>query len=275
MAGKPRRAWGWRDGVSLIPLVAGLVAVLYIEVGERFGERLHIRAFEPRHETALILILVALIALTVGLERYTHFQEISDRFDNLHHSINQSLTTRFISDQEEIYDEPIRLIPTAEHSIKILIYGKRPPAPERFAHALCSHLATHRNIMMDVVITADLSVVGADFWERHAERYKIFADQGVGSQVRRFIWNNKNPAGFDLIIIDEKHADVGFSPVPGREERNKEFAIQFESQPSVVAQLKAWYDNVLIVSQLTSPFDNAFSEWSRRRARKQKEGDVT
>ena len=213
--------------------------------------------------TTLTLILVALIALTVGLERYTHFQKIDEKFERLHRSINQSLSTRLISDQEEIYDEPIRLIPTAEHSIKILIYGKRPPAPERFAHALCRQLAAHKNIMMDVVITADLSLVGEEFWEQHAERYKIFTNQGVGGQVRRYIWNNKNPAGFDLIIIDEKHADIGFSPVPGREERNKEFAVQFENQPSVVAQLKAWYDNVLIMSQLTSPFDKAHSEWSQ------------
>jgi len=175
---------------------------------------------------------------------------------------DQSLSARSVTDQVEIYKVGARLACMAAHSIKILVYATKPPAPDWFAQMVASHLASHRAVVLDVVIAVDLSSVSAKFWDAQAERYGIYRNLEVQGQVRRFMFDTKKPIGFDLIIVDDIHVAVGFSPVAEPGQRNKEFALHFEGQPRVAAQFRAWFDNTLLISKAATPFDEAYSQWS-------------
>jgi len=70
------------------------------------------------------------------------------------------------------------------------------------------------------------------------------------------------PLGFDLLIVDNKHLGIAFSPIPGKPQQNKDLAILFWNQPEIAGKVGAWFSNVLISpGGPTIKYEDAEAQW--------------
>lgn len=261
------------NALDAVPLLIGIVATLYVEVVERYVSPFGLQ-FNSHHESALTLVLVSLIAVSIGVQHMKKFRRIDAQFERLRSTINATVSSqKFVSTQTELYDEAARLACTALHSIRVLSQGAMPPAPPDYVNRLVSYLKEHRDVVLTVVIRVDLAEVDESFWHAQQDRFESFVRQGIAGQVVRLVLNRRSSADFDVLLVDANHVGLGFTPVPQPVDgRNKEVSIFFEQQPRIAGSFQQWFESAVLLQSM--PFEEARSAWIETRNNKRSQSEV-
>jgi hypothetical protein len=251
-----------------------LLATTLVSVGVlgEFHEVLHRIGIEIHDPGPITLRIVCLLAIALGLERFTQFAHFDHNFKSLHQQLNvlqaaiqQQFPAYIIEGYDNVYDEDIKLIRTSESSIRTLAFANKPVAPERFFYALVEHLKQHKSVTFHVTVAVDLSRATEEIWKIIDKRDAIHHEQGIAQRFRLTILNTTKPVGFDLIVIDDKHCAMSLSVVP-RPDEDKQIAIHF-GEHAAVKRIRAWFEN--LEPQLLS-VEEARNEWTKRHRNRRK-----
>src|SRR5438270_9046828 len=145
-----------------------LLALVLIAVGAMgaFHEVLHRIGIEIHNPDSFTLRIVGLLALALGLERFTQFAKLERHFATTDKKLNllqAELHERFavhvVEGYENVYDAAIATFRKSESLIRTLIFANKQTAPERFFDALIEHLKQHKLVTYHVTIAVDLGSV--------------------------------------------------------------------------------------------------------------------
>jgi hypothetical protein len=249
---------------ALLLLVCALGVIVY--------EIFHFFIHKPLDTEVLlyfIINLLAILAFIAGLERFIEFRHLKTNLNNLADRVHvlgddlrSSLSVHLVEGYEEIYADAARLCCKAETSIKVLLMGTAAPAPESFPHKVAEHLARNSFVTYEVVVAVHNPT--DDFWTRIDTRQQLYKDRQVDTRVHLYIVRVSKPIGFDVAIVDDQHAHIGFPPIPGT--GVTEVAISFENEPTVAARLASWFAHI--------PGKTPYSEARREYFDKKKSGQV-
>jgi hypothetical protein len=245
-------------GKWLHRIVEWLLALVLIAVGllGAFHEVLHRVGLEITNPDSFTLRIVGLLALALGLERFTRFAQLEKHF--------ASVDKQFSEGYENVYDAAIGILRKSESLIRTLIFANRQTAPERFFEVLIEHLKQHKLVTYHVTIAVDLSSVSDDLWKTIERRTLVQRDAGVGERFQVTILNTKKPIGFDVMVVDDRHCAIALSSIPDPK-IDKQVAIHFDEQVQVSKRIRAWIDN--LSPQLLS-LGEAHREWSKRQKKR-------
>jgi hypothetical protein len=247
-----------------------LFASVLVAVGllGTFHEVLEYAGVHLRDPGPFTLRIAGLLALALGLERFTrfahferHILSFEKRFDGLQKDIHARLGVGLAEGYEEVYDEASELVRGAEFSIRTIVFANRPIASEKFVNTVVEHLRSHKMVTYDVTLGVDLSAISEEFWEGIEKRNTVYREAGVASRAHLTILDTTKPIGFDVLIIDDRHCAMSLSSAPDSPEASREFAIHFEEQPRVAKRIRAWVDNIQPV--LLRP-EEAKKEWAKK-----------
>ena len=256
-------------GKWLNRIVEWLLALVLIAVGlfGTFHEVLHRVGLEIKNPESFTLRIVGLLALALGLERFTRFAHLerhfasSDRsFAALQAEIHERFPVRVVEGYENIYDAAIMELRKSESLIRTLVFANKPVAPERFFEAIVEHLKKHKLVTYHVTLAFDLTTITEDLWNIIERRTLAQRDAGIAERVRVTILNTNKPIGFDVIVVDDKYCGIALSAIPDPEIA-KQVAIHFDDQPRVAKRIRAWLDNL---SPQLLTLDEARKEWAKK-----------
>lgn len=248
--------------LASVLVAVGLLGVVY-EVLDRIG-------VEVRDPAPFTLRIVGLLALALGLERFTRFAHFDGRFSSLEDKLNRlgdeigrRLSAGVLDGYDNVYDRATTLLRTSETSMRALVFANSfPVAPERFNDALIEHLKKHPTVKYHITFAANLTEVPEEFWSTVERREGGMKEAGVSRQLRITFLDTRKPIGFDILAVDHKHCCIAMSPVaPGDPKSRMESAIVFEHEPEVTKRVRSWLDNLdpLLLEQ-----EDARRLWGRR-----------
>jgi len=140
-----------------------------------------------------------------------------------------------------VFQQASQFISKARENIAVLTYAERPPAPSTFAEQIRDHLLEHDHISFEVVIAANVRKAGRKFWAESDARFQIYEASGLEDRLIRWVLDTNVPTGFDVIIIDQKHVCLAFSPFPLSKQDTKHLALFFENAGDFARGLSLWF----------------------------------
>lgn len=260
-------------GKWLHRIVEWLLALVLIAVGllGTFHEVAHRVGIEFTNPDSLTLRIVGLLALALGLERFTrfaqlekHFVSVDKRFDDLHRDVDRRFAVRVVEGYENVYDAAIGIMRQSESLIRTLVFANKQTAPERFFEVLIDHLKQHKLVTYHVTIAVDLGSVSDELWKTIERRTLVQRDAGVGERFQVTILNTKKPIGFDVMVVDDRHCAIALSSIPDPK-IDKQVAIHFDEQAQVSKRIRAWIDNL---SPQLLTLEDAHREWSKKQKKR-------
>jgi hypothetical protein len=222
-------------------LIGAIVGVLYVEVVDRFI----VKPPHPDYERTFTMLLVVLLALALGIERNTRFKRIDAHFGQMARMVELALPTRLLL-EAEVAGEALRLVRAAEHNIRALVYEEAAGKSRTISEEIAKHMEHHPGVKFELVLVADLSRIEDDFWRIHAQRYEAYRTRGVEGRFFRYILDYTKRVGLDVLIVDDNHLGIAFSPLPNYEEQVKNLGFRFWDQPEIATRVRDWFDTVFL-----------------------------
>jgi hypothetical protein len=248
------------SGVGLIVSLpsAALTGVVHDAAGPLGAAAIGFEVYEKvsqghldQHKLLLVVAnLLAGLTIVAGLERFIHFSSIEKQLSTVGDQTSQILknvsvqlahSTRVIQGYDFIYDDSIRLVLTAQRSVKALLVGV-PQAPTSFRDALAEHLKANPSVSYEGVFL--IGKLEDEFWTVVDARLAYYKEHGIKQeQVNFSVVKSGKPIGFDVLVIDERHAALAFSPMSMTDNR-RTMAISFENQPDIAVELARWFNSM-------------------------------
>jgi hypothetical protein len=172
--------------------------------------------------------------------------------------IGRSRHAQFLRGVQEIYGNGARLVSTAERHIRVLVFGKRPKAPKEYAEAIVNRLQESKKaenpVKYDVVIATSFKSFTPEDKAACEERNRFYSEGGIDELVSVNAIDTETSIGFDVLIVDDKHASIAFSSVKGV--KQVQDGILFENEPGIVREMVTWYEEC--VWRPSKEFSTAF-----------------
>jgi hypothetical protein len=143
-----------------------------------------------------------------------------------------------IQGQDAIFLKTQELMTSSKTSIKVMLMGNSPPAPPEFGRMLSQHLKDNQSISFHGIIVVEKT--DADFWKRNDDRLASYRELGVANRMFLWIVKNPQPMGFDVVIIDDKHVQLAFSPISATSIA-RDTAILLCNTPELARCLSMWF----------------------------------
>lgn len=230
--------------ITTILLIASGLIGMVITISDIFGLEYHL---SERHAISALISLVGIIALSLGLERAIHQRKLSSHLEYVRKLLASQVGGRLLHGMPEIYAAAIRPVSQAQKSIRAVIYGKSPKAPESFAEAVSRRLRETKDagnpISFEIIFGVRLDELNSDFRDGVENRLKVYSKKSVADQVQLRILDCDGRVGFDALIIDEEHAFLSFPVIHGH--TDVQTSIFFENQPTLCGKLAYWFDHHL------------------------------
>lgn len=212
----------------------------------------------------VILLIVALLALALGLERYVRFRQIKRQLADLENALEKSTGGRLLEDYDELYDMAARLVLGAKRHVRATSLGLgHPKSPKHYRESLVEAMKRskkgHKPIRVDVVLGSDFSQTSDQIHETAALRTKLYSDNGVMDLVRMYVINI--PWGLDFLIVDEEHMIIGFPSIRVKELK---LGLAFIAQPNLVREVTSWFDEFILNKAL--PYQEFSNLYPQQRA---------
>ncbi|MGA3350920.1 MAG: hypothetical protein ABSC33_17985, partial [Candidatus Sulfotelmatobacter sp.] len=100
-------------------------------------------------------------------------------------------------------------------------------------------------ITYDAYLVVAPSRIPTTFDKATRKRFDIYKEQGVGDLIGVHVLNMEYPEGFgfDMFIVDRKHAHISFSTSERLADLQR--GITFENQELVVGDLAEWFERAI------------------------------
>lgn len=155
----------------------------------------------------------------------------------------------YLDKRSEIYEHALYLLQTAEQRVRVVQFFGGPRPPDSYAEKAAGILRSKRDIGIDVTYDAHLVIppsrIPDNFDELTRKRFEIYANRGVGDLIDVYILKMEYPPafGFDMFIVDRKHAHVSFTTSWKLDGLQR--GITFEDQEPVVGDLIEWFETAI------------------------------
>jgi hypothetical protein len=193
-------------------------------------------------------------------------QNIQDRINSLqtelqtvradiNEALVQQIFSRRLNGTYEIYSVGRQLCTKLNERMQAVVYTTGPKAPPEWAEAVSSRLAETKAqgvpAKFDVILVANSKLSKTDFVREMDRRNQIYKSRDVFDQVSLWIIDSQPEQGFDVLVLDRKHAIISFTKTAGIS--TVQSGILFENEPKIASDLSDWFDQLLIRKAV--PFD--------------------
>lgn len=163
----------------------------------------------------------------------------------------------YLKGRNQVYAHALYLYKSVEQRVRVLQFFGGPRPPQEYAEEAAKILRAKRDSGVEVTFDAYLAVNPSEappnFHEANQKRIDIYSSHGVGDLVRVHFLEMKYPKGFgfDMFIVDRKHAHISFTTSERLEALQR--GIAFENQEIVVNDLAEWFERA--VEQNAKPYE--------------------
>lgn len=168
----------------------------------------------------------------------------------------------YLKGRSQIYAHAIHLYKSAEQRVRVLQFFGGPRPPQEYAEEAAKTLRAKRDSGIEVIFDAYLAVnaseIPPNFHEANQKRREIYSSHGVSDLVRLHFLEMQYPKsfGFDMFIVDRKHAHISFTTSERLEALQR--GIAFENQEIVVNDLAEWFERA--IEQNAKPYETWMKE---------------
>jgi hypothetical protein len=179
------------------------------------------------------------------------WSELENKLDALKHADLPVAggRVRYLKGRNEIYAHAHQLLKLAEQRVRVVQFFGGPRPPEGYAQDAARILRSKRDCGVEVTYDAYLVVapsrIPKSFDEATRKRFEIYKEQGVGDLIGVHVLSMEYPEGFgfDMFIVDRKHAHISFSTSERLADLQR--GITFENQELVVGDLAEWFERAI------------------------------
>lgn len=188
------------------------------------------------------------------------------RFNRLEELITAPFIAPPLSDTDQVYREGAKLCSEAEQYIITLVAASGPKAPDYFPEAVAKRLKEQvdrcHQIFYDVYLVFDGTTISTlesleELKSRNKERMDVYVKAGVMNYVRLHIVDTNMPINFDVLIVDDHNASIGFSFIDKSQRLTN--GLVMKNQHKFVADLRSWFYNSIV------PHGIPYKEWINRK----------
>ena len=248
----------------VLPFIGAAIGglVLVVQFRELWG-RLKLGDVGP-----LLLLLVSLLCVAYGVERFTYSESIEQRLESIDTSLRKTPGAKFTANTETIWSGISRIMLDVEHNIRTVQAGNRPNLPktytslkDKLADRLNEQKRQHGDVWYRVVLVFDEPKNSAEIAEIKSENdaaLQFYADHGLKNNVELRVYTHQPLTKFDVVIVDTLHVNVGFDTFEGPVKGNVEIqnAMLWENQEALAAKLARWFD------ESVWPKATPYKEWA-------------
>jgi hypothetical protein len=246
-------------------IITGMLGITLAVADFAGWEKLILASKNP---LTMILGFIALLSLSLGLERVIHFQSIDRQFESLKSLLARSSGAQHLKNYEEIYNTAIKLCGLANQQIRTVLFNPRPlttpKTPQEWAQAIARRLRDSRKskkpVTLEAVIAVDFNFLKATDMDPFKERYNVYKKIGVSDLYKPRLLNTINPIGLDVFIIDRKHVILAFTMAEGLTDLQR--GILFEDQPMLASEFADWFDQQIF--RRAVPLDKWLKEYKNQ-----------
>ena len=161
---------------------------------------------------------------------------------NLAREMQKKVGVVFIEGQNKIYAKAATLFLQARIDINLLIMEVAAPAPSTFGENLAQFLLEHPALTCHVAIA--VARPDKSFWSANDKRLRLYEERRlINKQPFVSVVEVSSPIGFNVAVVDNKHAFIAFPPIPAAGQ-TAEAAIIFDNKPVIAAKLGKWLTKI-------------------------------
>lgn len=242
---KKMRAWDRLQKISaLTMLVAGVmgalaaVAIGFVEISSGGFATL-------KDSDSLVLFLVALIAASVGSERYYSSMVFREQLGSLKETVLNSTRAQVLTSFNQMYSMATSLVQQAERHIRVTSTGAELHAPGAYVDGMAEKLRNSYErgtpIRLDATVAADFKTAAMALHKKVEQRRQAYTGGGVENLVEFRALDI--PWALDFLCVDSRHLVIKFPPPGDKDEFT--IGIAFINEPDVVREFVRWYDRFL------------------------------
>lgn len=256
---------------GIITSAVGLVSAGVVLFKYKDPFTLFLKSNDPLHGVPLLIFLISVVLTAYGVERLSHANQVKERldklanaFDDMRVTVSRAVGGQRLVGKHEIYLSPNRLWGKTEHRLRNVIAANGPKSPEEYPKLVAARLRERKEaghpVRFDVVMVMDPKLISPDaFRVKNDARLQLYDRYGFKGCVHLHILETEHPINFDVSIIDNRHAYIGFTLFD--EHQPLSTAVEFADQPELASDLASWYDNVILKHAVP------YEQWLRKHFR--------
>jgi Flp pilus assembly pilin Flp len=248
----------------ILPLLVALIVI--VAMFANFSGT--ITKFRQGDAATLSLVLISILMVAYGVERYVNSTQLDQRLTNIESKLSTAVGGQFINNSNDIYVSAAKLLDEFEGRIRTIVVTTVPKAPDSFAERIAQKLKERRDkgfpIKYDVVLILSAEQVrDLDKFEKATnDRISYFDQYGVADAINLNILETNTTANFDVFIVDRKSVHIGYSL--SKDGRKSDNGIIYENQPQLASSLADWFDSSVL------PLAKPWKEWVKEQRNKRK-----
>ncbi len=195
----------------------------------------------------LTLLIVALLALGLGLEQFIRRRVAANEIRRLRESLEAGIGGQVLENYDELYDMATYLVKRAEEHIRATSIGEiASKSPTEYRKAIAGHLKKsmkwRKPVRADIVAGTAIRNDPQSIHAKVTSRLEIYGKHGVLDLVNVYVLDL--PWGLDFLIIDKQHLLIALPTVRGV----KQFTTGtvFINQPRIAREFALWFDEFLL-----------------------------
>ena len=226
----------------------------------------------------LLVVLISLLCTAYGVERWAYSDNYRGLLTRLDQALAQQPRATFTDDVHDVWNDIARAVLSVDHTIRTVQSGDRPneiPAefsnlPERIRDRLAEQQARFGDVRYEIVLVFEGANIGADrlaeIESANRARVGLYKEKGLEHNVELRIFDHETLTKFDILIIDDKHVNIGFDTSAENVSGNVKIqnTMLWENEPILAHKLARWFDAT--VWQQARPFEKWLEEQKQRLA---------
>lgn len=247
----------------ILPFLAALIgiAVFLLHFKQHWGK---IRSGDL---TPLLVLLISLLCTSYGVERFVYSENYTKLLNRLDQALKQQPSVTFTDDLRDIWSGIEAEMLSVDHIIRTVQSGDRPnhlpsqfkDLPDKIAARLVEQQGRFGDVRYRIVLVFEgakkTAEQLADLEKANRDRLNFYKNKGLESNVELRVFDHETLTKFDILIIDEKHVNIGFDTsgnMPGNVEIQN--TMLWQNQAALASKLARWFDDT--VWKEATPFND-------------------
>lgn len=219
----------------ILPFLAALIAILVL----LFHIKQHWEQISRGDLTPLLVVLISLLCTAYGVERLVYLDNYSRLLSRLDQVLAQQPRVTFTDDVRDIWSGISTVMLSVEHTIRTVQSGDRPnrlpdqfkDLPEKIAARLTEQQERFGDVRYRIVLVFEGAKKTpeqlADLEKANRDRLEFYNKKGLAGKVELRVFDHETLTKFDILIVDEKHVNIGFDTSAGNVPGNVYMLLDF------------------------------------------------
>jgi hypothetical protein len=252
----------------ILPFLAALIGIAVFSL----HIKQHWKRISDGDMAPLLVVLISLLCTAYGVERLVYSENYAKLLNRLDQALTQQQRVTFTDDLRDIWSGIAEEMLSVDHTIRTVQSGDRPnrlpsqfkDLPDKIAARLTEQQGRFGDVRYRIVLVFEgakkTAEQLADLEKANRERLDFYKSRGLEGNVELRVFDHETLTKFDILIIDEKHVNIGFDTSAGNVPGNVEIqnTMLWENQPALASKLARWFDET--VWRQAKPFNDWINE---------------